>query len=495
MSNDIDEEVNFATKMGLSFEFFAKNAVDQSEYGETGYVMKEFHDEWISEIDDANSSDKVKKFAITAFTGSSKTETLGVLYPLWKMITEPGFKVLIVSNNMKHSKEILQRIKDHIEDSEWLEDYYDLDEYTWAAESFELSNGSEAEVRALYDGVKGVHVDYVFADEAAEYKEKELFSRYVESRINRKNGVLVSASTPVHENDFMQEVSEGEREENPRMSEEGYWNDVYPIEEPVSEDHLGEDDVYETENGDVKRVLFPEAFDIDDVVRLRRDNPVTFQKEYLCEPLAVEGDMFNPNDVIELFDESSSFDEDVKEDNRYILGCDFAISQKGDYSVFVVLEQGPEIDGVRIKNMERVRGLALNQQEERIKNLHKVYNFDTIVVDETNFGGSVYQNLIKDGMPVQGQDFSYKARSNLLMNLKSEVESGNLVIPRGETGSRTRQLTDTFYNELMGFGPTETQTGQISYKTTAAHDDTVIAISMGLEACQEKQQVQTYIAT
>ena len=493
---DIDEEVNKSLKAKLSYNYFAQNIVNQDEYGPEGYVIKDFHQEWIDVLEDAVSADEARKVAITAYTGSSKTETLGVLYPLWKMFSEPGFEVLIVSNNMNHSKEILGRIKYHIENSEYLEDYKDESDHTWAQKKIELTNGSVAEVRALYDGVKGAHVDYVFGDEAAEYDNKEFFSRYVETRIRRKNGVICLGSTPVHENDLMQKVAEGEKEDNPNISKEGYWNGTYAVEEKVGEDRKDEENVYKNSEGNWVRPTFPEAFSKEDIETLREENPVTFQKEYLCQPLAVEGDMFDPNDVIECFDESESFSEEVREDAEYVMGCDFAISTKGDYSVFLVLEMAPDIDGKKIKYIERVRGLALDEQERRIKDLHKVFDFEDIIVDETNFGGSVYQNLMQDGLPVTGQDFSYKSRNNLLMNLKSEIESTNLIIPRGEdSSSRTRDITDTLYNELMGFGPTETQTGQVSYTSTAAHDDLPIALSMALQGVKEKRPVQTYVAT
>lgn len=497
MSDDIqvDDEVGKLTRAKFSFEYFAKNIINQDEYGEEGFVVKEFHKEWIDELERADNTDDTEKVAITAFTGSSKTETLGVLYPLWKMFSDPGYEVLIVSNNMNHSKNILSRIKYHVENSEYLEDYKDETEHAWAAKKIEFTNGSEAEVRALYDGVKGAHVDYVFGDEAAEYDDKELFSRYVETRIRRKNGTICLGSTPVHENDLMQKVSEGEKEENPKISQEGYWNGVFPVEEEVGEDRKDEEGVYKNSEDKWVKPTFPEAFDKKDIETLREENPVTFQKEYLCQPLAVEGDMFDPNDVIECFDEGSSFDQKVRDEARYIMACDFAISTKGDYSVFLVLEMAPDIDGKRIKYMERIRGLALSEQENRIKQLHQVFDFDDIIVDETNFGGSVYQNLLTEGLPVTGQDFSYKSRNNLLMNLKSQIEGNEVVIPRGDTGSRTRNLTDKLYNELMGFGPTETQTGQVSYTSTAAHDDTVIALAMGLESVKEKVPVQTYFAT
>lgn len=496
MSEQVNDDVDALVKGKFSYNYFAQNIVDQSEYGETGYVMKDFHKEWVDVLEDADSSDQAEKVAITAFTGSSKTETLGVLYPLWKMFSEPGYEVLITSNNMNHSKEILGRIKYHIENSEYLEDYKDEAEHTWASKEIELTNGSKAEVRALYDGVKGAHVDYVFCDEAAEYEDKELFSRYVETRVRRKDGTICLGSTPVHENDLMQKVTEGEKEDNPEISKEGYWGGTYPVEEKIGENGEDVEGAYKNKNGDWVKPTFPEAFDRNDIETLREENPVTFQKEYLCQPLAVEGDMFDPNDVIECFDESQTLNQSVREDANYVMGCDFAISTQGDYSVFMVLEMAPDIEGKKIKYIERVRGLALDEQENRIKDLHSVFDFEDIIVDETNFGGSVYQNLIKDGMPVTGQDFSYKSRNNLLMNLKSEVESNELIIPRGQdTSSRTRKITDVLYNELMGFGPTETQTGQVSYTSTAAHDDLPIALSMALQGVKDKQPVQTYFAT
>lgn len=405
------------------------------------------------------------------------TTILGAAYPLWKIFTNPGFEILIVASDQRQSKKILAEIKYHIENSEWLQDLKDEKNLTWSKTEIELTNGSKVYCRPFNEGVKGLHVDLVLCDEAAEFKEKEIYTRYVRTRAARKEGTVCLFSTPVHENDLVQQLSEGEKDDNPDVSEKGYWNKTYPAEE---------------EDG---TPTFPEAFDKDRLASLREEDPIAYQKEYLCEPLAVEGDMFDPNDIIECYDTEQVFEQKAKDDAEYTLGCDFAISNQGDYSVFTVIEYDPEEGEKVVRHMERTRGQSLKAQEDRIEQLHDIFGFETILIDETNFGGSIYETLVDRGLPVEGQSFDYKARNNLLVSLKAALENNDFIIPRGnDEGSRTRELTDVLYGELLGFGPTETQAGSVTYRSTAQHDDTVVSLAMALSAVSEKKPVNTFIA-
>jgi len=210
-----------------------------------------------------------------------------------------------------------------------------------------------------------------------------------------------------------------------------------------------------------------------------------------CEPLAVEGDLFDPNDIIELYDKDESFEQRRREGCDYYMGADFAISHQGDYSVFTVVEVPPD-DKPVVRWMERIRGMGIDAQEDRIKDLHSVFNFTDIVLDETNFGSTAKKNLKQAGLPITGQDFKMKARNNLIVGLKSKIESEEFRIARG--GERSKRLTDKLYNELLGFGTTETQSGSVSYKSTAKHDDTVMSMAMVMSSVEEKKDVVATLA-
>jgi hypothetical protein len=100
--------------------------------------------------------------------------------------------------------------------------------------------------------------------------------------------------------------------------------------------------------------------------------------------------------------------------------------------------------------------------------------------------------LKQAGLPIRGQDFKMKARNNLIVGLKSKIESNEFRIARG--GERSRRVTDTLYNELLGFGTTETQSGSISYQSTAKHDDTVMSLAMVISAIKNKKDVVATMA-
>jgi len=469
----MDDYIKFVTKCKSSFKFFAESeAIDQSYYPEP-IKIHDFQLEWINAVEEHD------KVALTAHTGSGKSTVLGVLYPLWKHFLNEGFESLIVSDRMEQSIKIMDEIKHHINNSKVLKDLRPDDkEKTWQKQHIKLSNGGEIYCKPYTESVKSVHADYALCDEAAEFKDHSIYRRYVRTRVARKNGTITLISTPVHENDLMQKLSKGQQDEDhPNISKKGYWNKTYPVIDKETEEPLCEDN-----------------FDKEDIEELKQEDPMMFQKEYLCEPLAVEGDFFDPNDIIDCYDESEGFRQTSKDNATYYLGCDFAISKQGDYSVYTVLEKHPEKSAPVLRYMERIRGMGLEEQEQRIKELHKIFDFRRIIVDETNFGHRTLMELQKSGLPVEGQSFDVKARNNLLVNIKNTIEKGQLIIPRDDESDMTTTLTDQLYNELLGFGVTETDSGSVSYQSTAKHDDTVVSLGMALNAVEDEEPAEIMIA-
>jgi len=502
-----------------SFESFALNDdfIDQGYYDQNGgVVLKDYHRDWVEKLE------KHDKIALTAFTGSGKTTVPGVLYPLWKIFNNPGYEVLVVSATMSQSKKILNEIKHHISECEYLNDLKPDDRSaTWNQTEIELTNDSKIYCKPFTEAVKGVHVDLVICDEAAEFDDHEMYSRYVVTRAESKDGTVCLISTPVHENDLMSKMSDGtmtpkcpscgvsldkagdgewvcsvhggfSKEESrfdENVSSRNYWSKTYPVYREVEE---GSDGGFRLSDDKWVRPVFPENFDERRIRELRDEDMTMFQKEYLCEPLAVEGDLFDPNDIIELYDKDEDFEQIKKEDSRYYMGADFAISHQGDFSVFTVIEVPNGEGKPTLRWMERLRGMGLDAQQDRIKDLHRIFGFEDIVIDETNFGSTAKKELTQSGLPITGQDFKMKARNNLMVGLKNSIESEEFVIPRG--GERSQRLTDKLYNELLGFGTSETQSGSITYESTAKHDDTVMSLAMVMSAIEQKKPVKAMLA-
>jgi len=503
-----------------SFEHFATNDnfIDQDYYSpDTGVIIKDYHKEWVGALEEH------QKVAITAFTGSGKTSIPGVLYPLWRIFRNPETSILIISATLSQATRILNEIKHHIEHADYLKDLKPEDrQSSWSKSKVEFTTGGEIKCKPVGNGakaVKGSHVDLAICDEAAEFDDQEKFHRNVRTRVESQGGDICLISTPVHENDLMANVSKGdmpptcklcrkeahkEDEEfvcpehgvlddheidgGENISENGYWNKTYSVHKEVPPDTEG---AFEVEGKFVKP-LFPENFDRMKIMKLREENMTMFQKEYLCEPLAVEGDLFDPNDIIELYSKDEDFTQTTNDDSRYYMGADFAISHQGDYSVFTVIEVPNDGNKPVLRWMERLRGMGLDSQQDRIKELHSVFGFEDIVIDETTFGSTSKKNLTQACLPITGQDFKMKARNNLMVGLKNSIESKDFVIPRGD--ERAQRLTDVLYNELLGFGTSETQSGSISYESTAKHDDTVMSLAMVISSIDTKKAVQPMMA-
>jgi len=526
MTDDSDNVIGDVIQAKRSFEEFATNDkfIDQGYYdSENGVVVKDYHMEWVDALEDN------QKVAITAFTGSGKTSIPGVLYPLWRIFRDPSTNILIISATLGQATRILNEIKHHIEHAEYLNDLKPEDRSaSWSKSKVEFTTGGEIKCKPVGNGakaVKGAHVDLAICDEAAEFDDQEKFHRNVRTRVESQGGDICLISTPVHENDLMANVSDGtmpptcklcrrecdslgtgyecpehgeledhEVDGGDNISKMGYWNSTYSVyDEDVGPDDEGAFPIGRGEDQKWVRPLFPENFDRQKIMKLREENMTMFQKEYLCEPLAVEGDLFDPNDIIELYDKEEQFEQMSFDNCRYYMGADFAISHQGDYSVFTVVEV-PDGSGQKpvIRHMERLRGMGLDAQEDRIKELHKIFDFERIVLDETNFGSTAKKNLKQEGLPIRGQDFKMKARNNLMVGLKNKIEKEEFRIPRG--CERSRKLTDTLYNELLGFGTSETQSGSITYKSTAKHDDTVMSLAMVMAGIERKKPVVTTMA-
>lgn len=493
------------------FEEFAQNDkfIDQDYYSvEHGVQIKDYHMEWVRALENN------QKVAITAFTGSGKTSIPGVLYPLWRIFRDPSTNILIISATLSQATRILNEIKHHIENTEYLQDLKPEDrKASWSKSKVEFTTGGEIKCKPVGNGakaVKGSHVDLAICDEAAEFDDQEKFHRNIRTRVESQGGSICLISTPVHENDLMANVSDGQmtrrcvlcREElvdgecpqHGELSEEdiaggeniskmGYWNKTYSVYEEGVDDDL--ENSFEV-NGKMVRPLFPENFDRRKIMKLREENMTMFQKEYLCEPLAVEGDLIDPNDIIELYEKDEEFQQFKNDNSRYFMGADFAISHQGDYSVYTVVEVPSDGSKPIIRWMERIQGMGLDMQEDRIKELHDIYDFDKIVLDETTFGSTAKRNLKQAGLPIKGQDFKIKARNNLIVGMKNKIEKGDFRIPRGD--DRSQRLTDKLYSELLGFGTSETQSGSITYESTAKHDDTVMSLAMVLTVTEQKKE-------
>lgn len=444
------DETLFFIKCKLSFKFFVKNVI--------GIVPEDYQLEWVNTLE---SNDRL---AIIASTGLGKTMGMGTCYITWKLLTKSGWHALIVSNSMTQAKKILADIVDVVNDNEVLLDLKgnkDIDNTT----QFNTRNRCKVFCAPNSKNIRGVHVDYVLADEASAYDDHDVFFRFIETRAVAKQGKLCAISTLSDPNDLMSKLRINPQYKTVITS--CYKKDGTPASNRFNEERLI----------GIKLTI----------------GDMAFRKEYLCDVSVVLDAIYPPDLVVSCFDNNLAFSLN-KDDYKGVIyiGCDFAYSATGDYTVFTVVDVVDQV--ITIRHMERHRGMPINEQTNRIRALYQMLDPASILVDESNFGQGIYRDLLNEGLPICGQNFAPIHRKNLLQFLKHRMESGKLVIPHKDD-AMTTSIIDQLKLELTSFKRKKTQSGAETFQADCAHDDCVVSVSLSVKASMAFQPFESFIAT
>lgn len=444
-------------------EFLLKCYVDFKYWAERvfGYVVKPEHLEWV------NAIRSNRRVAILAPTGFGKTTILGNCYALWLMWFKPGSQVLIVSSRLNQAAKILEEIRMEIEGNELLMNLLPDNSLvkSWTQVKVILRGNSKIFCCPLTPSIKGYHVDYVLADEAAEYLDRELYHRYLVTRTNSKKGTVCCISTPVGPGDLMQELIH-----NPE-----YWGKSYPA----------------IVKGDS---WFPEKFPMSELERIKRENPVAFDREYILNPKAeIDCALFQPAKVMECFDYDATFN--LQDEGGYkVLACDFAIAsgKRADFDAYVVVEKVG--DRNMLRHGERHKGFPVASKVLRIKQLYENYKPEKILVDRSQVGHAVIEECRKLMLPIEGIDFSSANRNLMLVNLQMVIDEERLVIPRNSNDVAAMTFTTILVDELIQMQETRTKLGNRTYVSRGAHDDTVMALAMAISGTLAQREFLDCVA-
>ena len=438
-----------------------------------GRTIKPYHREWIEILQSH------KHIAISAPTGFGKTSLFGVGYCLWMAYFHPRSLSVIVANTIRtQSSKILEEIKWEIENNEMLKQLIPTDsKTTWTKEKLITSNGSIIQYAANSPNIRGLQADYLFADEVATYDSHEVFFRDVASRVNSKHGILAAVSTPIHTADLLAKL----------MNSKGYFKKFYP----AIIDQDGKADV----NGES---IWPERFPKERLIEIRdRDGLSNFEKNYMCNPRAeAEDPVFTLASVEDCYDVSRSFTTENEGGQTYI-GADFAISSgpTADFDAFTVVEYVGEKAIVR--HGERHRGMPIPSKVQRLKELSEIYKPIRLVLDPSNIGSAIVQQLRSEGLPVETQSFQSQARRKLLIDLRVIIDNKQLILPRNLDNPTTINYIDKLTEELIGFRDIKSKATETKHLvSTSAHDDTAISLAMACKGSSMLcQNFDDYIAS
>lgn len=451
------EELDFLMNCRIDFKFFCEQMLGMNEFG----GIHEFQLEWFYLIQ--NNTHTV----IEAPSGFSKTEIVGVCYPLWRIWNERNLKLLLVSKTTRQAEgNLLNRIKGYIEDNEYFKELIPSGmDRTWNKEEIKLKNGCWVKNVPYSINIKGYRANLIILDEADSYDNPEIFFTHVISRII-PGGKICVISTPEGPTKLIGQI----KGRNP---------DDFVFKKNVA--IINCKDPNDLSTGES---IWPERFDIFYMMKQRQSmGENSFQMNYMCNTMTeYEDTIFQISTIAACWDSTLKLNKNVNPKAQYFIGADFAISRglRADHDAFVVIEKLGEI--FTLKHIETHHGITRPMKINRLVELYETFKSDyqtKIIADESNMGTMVISDLRSLGITVIAQNFHHAERKKLLITFNNMLESGNFLIPRNSKCRDTQKYTNLLLEQLIGFKRKKSDvTGSEIFASTAAHDDVAISVAM-----------------
>jgi len=454
------------------FKFFCERCLGITTYG----GIHDFQLQWFK------AAIKFKRLIIEAGAGSSKTEIMGAAYPLWRMFCENDLKILLISKTLEQSSSnILSRIKKYIEDNELLTDYFVPQDFksSWNATEIKTKNGHWVKNAPLTDSIRGFRADLIIADEIDSYDKVNIFFEHVLARLY-PDAQLIGISTPTGPTRIIGQLKE--------RYKAGILKGWHFIKTPYLVDNEGNPAVIENREDILNyKSVWPEWWSVQKLYdRWAEQGKANWMRNYMCENVReIDDALFPMKNIVSAFDYNRGFDYTINQDAMYFIGADFAISEgpRADFDAYTVIEK--KNDQYIIKHIETHKGWQRPEKVNRLQELFNQFNSSAgtfLVVDESNMGTMVMNDLRNRGIPVLGQKFHTAARKNLIINLSTVFAGKGIVIPRSpDSKDDCIKYSELLKEQLIGFKRKKSEkTGDELIESTASHDDVAISLAMAI---------------
>jgi len=447
--SDEDTLEDVLLKARFDFSYFAENVVGVTPHEQNPIKMKWFHKEWVEMF--LNN----RRSCVLASRGFGKTLTLAVLFPLWRSFFHEGEQFLMISPTINDSKEAIGYCRQYIEENEVLRELKPTESnVSWTKTEINTSTRCRIFNKAYSENVRGRQVNWVLCDEAATYEDHDIFFSAVVPTTNRKEGHVMAISTPRAENDLVHKLKKLD----------AYAYGEYPIKKD------GEP-------------IYPEEFDDERIEQIKGEmGERKFRREYLLELVGGDNSVIPLNYIVDSYNYDISLVDSSDSENMYF-GADFALSPKGDYTVFLSLEK--KDSKYIIRDIQRMRGVNEDMQVQKLEELNSRFGYQTMYLDCSNFGITIVNKARETGLPVQGIPFSSENKKKIYRKVVRAVNNGDLVIPRDKNCSRTMKMSDRLTKELSAVETDRSPSGVNRYRVSAAHDDVIDALGLALMAADK----------
>jgi phage terminase large subunit-like protein len=470
----------FLLQCRTDFKFFCEKCLGVTDFG----GIHEFQLKWF------HLANKHKRLVIEAPAGHSKSEVMGAMFPIWLMLTSSNLKILLINKTLEQGKaNLLARIKNYISNNGLLMDIFTPDDYraTWNQSEIKTKNGHWVKNVPYNENIRGYRAHLIIGDEVDTYEDTNIFFEHVVSRLF-PNGSMILISTPVGPTRLIGQLKE--------RSKAGLI-DKYHFEKTTSLiDDKGNNATVDHQS-DIKNyhAIWPEMWSVTKLYEAwGEQGKANWMRNYMVECLGeIDDAMFPIKNILNSFDYNRGFDRFMNPQAMYFIAADFAISDgpKADFDAFIVVEKIN--DQYIVKSMETHKGWQRPEKVNRLFELYQQYESPMgtfMVVDESNMGTMVMNDLRNRGIPVVGQKFHTSARKKLITTLGSIFAGKGIVIPRSpDAQDDCVRYSELLKEQLIGFRRKRSdKTGDELIESRAAHDDLAICLAMAMnEAVQHAE--------
>lgn len=151
----------------------------------------------------------------------------------------------------------------------------------------------------------------------------------------------------------------------------------------------------------------------------------------------------------------------------YVMGVDWA--QSRDFTALVVMD----VQTRQVVAVDRFNQIGWDVQRGRLAALAQQWNIAAVLAEQNSIGGPNVEALQREGLPVYAFQTTSQSKQNIIVALQLAFERGDIRIPDDPV----------LISELEAYEATRLPSGRWRYEAPAGvHDDTVIALSLALEA-------------
>lgn len=300
-----------------------------------------------------------------------------------------------------------------------------------------FKNGSELYFKSIQqpDNLLGYHLDYLYLDEAARYKQ-EIFERVLRPFLNIKGKKCFLFSTPKGKNWFYNIFQKGK--------------DRYEIR-------------YESYTGSNTENPYANIEEINDA---RRTLPETiYEQEYEAKFIEDGGEVFTK---IERASQMTKFHE-PESDKIYYGGID--VGRAEDYTVLTIIDR----DGY-VHHIERVNQQDWSLIASKIANILNKFKPRYTLVETNGVGDVFYSNLKKLYSRIDGWTTTNQSKQDIIEELILAFQDEKIKIPNKTLFPQLTEEINDFSFEYS------TKTRKIVYAARTGHDDCVMSLAMANHA-------------